>query len=249
MKWLRKSSEDEPENASTLTDYNTVILNLDVDCTWRPGGQEAFKRGEKDPDKLYMNHNVYAKDLVYQPTGRQTQFFSGEGAIGPTNPDILIAKLRPGQGIHCIMHCCKGIGGDHAKFSPVATASYRLLPSIRILKPILGDDARKFARCFPKGVIGLESVTEAEAKKEGSDYEGHEGELKAVVKDPMKDTVSRECLRHDEFKDKVKLGRIKDHFIFRVESTGQFESEDLFLESVMLLKAKCAKMKRAMMLA
>ena len=246
MKWLQKASGDEPEKASTLTDYNTVILNLDVDCTWREGGQEAFKRGEKDPDKLYKNHNVYAKDLVYQPTGRQTQFFIGEGAIRSANPDILIAKLRPGQGIHCNLYCCKGIGGDHAKFSPVATASYRLLPSIQILKPIVGADAKKFARCFPKDVIKLEPVTKEESKKEGSGYEGHEGELKAVVHDPMKDTVSRECLRHDEFKDKVKLGRIRDHFIFRIESTGQFESEDLFLDSVKLLKAKCAKMKRAM---
>jgi len=246
MRWKRKAGEDDPDAKSILTDFNTIVLNLDIDCTWAKGGKEAFKRGEKDLDKLYQNHNVYARDLVFQPTGRQEQYFTGNGIIKPTNPDILIAKLRPGQGIHCQIHCCMGKGGDHAKFSPVATASYRLLPAIHILKPILGADAKKFARCFPRGVIRLETVTKQEAKRKGSDYEGHEGEFKAVVNDPMKDTVSRECLRHDEFKDKVKLGRIRDHFIFHVESTGQFTSEDLFLESVKLLKQKCQNAKKLM---
>ena len=35
------------------------------------------------------------------------------------NNDILIAKLRPGQEIDAVLHCVKGIGQDHAKFSPV----------------------------------------------------------------------------------------------------------------------------------
>lgn len=111
------------------------------------------------------------------------------------------------------------------------------------MRPILGADARKFARCFPKGVIGLDKVTLEEAEKQGSGYEGQEGETKAVVKDPMRDTVSRECLRHEEFQGKVKLGRRKDHFIFSVESTGQWDSEELFLESVKVLRKKCEKFK------
>jgi len=143
------------------------------------------------------------------------------------------------------MHAVKGIGADHAKFSPVATASYRLLPVIDIVKPILGADAKKFARCFPKGVIGLEKVTAEDAQKQGSGYDGHEGETKAVVQDAMRDTVSRECLRHEEFAGKVKLGRRKDHFIYSVESTGQMDSDELFLESIKVLRRKCEKFLRA----
>ena len=60
----------------------------------------------------------------------------------------------------------------------------------------------------------------------------------------MKDTVSRECLRHDEFKDKVQLGRIRDHFIFSVESAGQLPSDELFVDSVKVLKEKCERFKR-----
>lgn len=144
------------------------------------------------------------------------------------------------------LHCIKGIGADHAKFSPVATATYRLLPTIDIIRPIVGREAEKFARCFPKGVIGFEYVTEEEAAREGSGYEGHAGKKKAVVKDAFRDTVSRECLRHEEFQGKVKLGRVRDHFIFSVESTGQFNSDYLFLESVKILRAKCTRLKRSL---
>jgi hypothetical protein len=36
-------------------------------------------------------------------------------------------------------HCRKGFGKDHTKFSPVATASYRLLPDIKFLTPVTGS--------------------------------------------------------------------------------------------------------------
>lgn len=223
------------------TDFNTIELQLQVTCTHKPDAP----KGETDPTKLYDHAHVYARDLVYVPRGRQTKYFSGpENAIRPVNPDILITKLRPGQSIDCTMHAVLGIGADHAKFSPVATATYRLLPTIEILRPILGADAVKFRDCFAEGVIGLEKVTRREAQKQGSGYEGHEGELKAVVRDPMRDTVSREVLRHPEFEGKVRLGRKRDHFIFSIESTGQWDSDELFIESVRVLRNKAKKLQK-----
>ncbi|EEP76984.1 DNA-directed RNA polymerases I and III 40 kDa polypeptide [Uncinocarpus reesii 1704] len=241
MTWFRMPQEGEEDSASVASDHNTIVLKLNAECTKNPNASPD----EEDPTVLYNNAHVYARDIVFEPVGRQTTFFSGpDGEIQPSNPDILLAKLRPGQKIDIEMHCIKGIGQDHAKFSPVATASYRLLPDIQITRPILGDDAVKFANCFPPGVIGIEHVTADEAEQKGTGYEGHKGEKKAVVVDPFKDTVSRECLRHEEFKDKVKLGRIRDHFIFNIESVGQFNSDLLFIESVKVLRLKCARLKR-----
>jgi DNA-directed RNA polymerases I and III subunit RPAC1 len=235
-----EDDEDDEAGASVPSDYNTIVMTLDIECRWATqdkdgrDGKKLAKDGETDPNVRYANSNVYASDLVFQPQGQQSTYFSEEDAIRPVNPGILIAKLRPGQKISLRCHCIKGVGMDHAKFSPVATASYRLLPQINIVQPIVGADARKFARCFPKGVIGYEP----------SDASDPNSEPQAVVKDPMKDTVSRECLRHDEFAGKVKLGRVRDHFIFSVESTGQFESDELFLDSVRLLKSKAERFKR-----
>lgn len=244
MKWYSKPT-DEDEGSGTPSDYNTVVLKLEVECKWQDGGLQRAVAGETDPDKLYINHNVYARDITWHPIGGQKEMFPEGEEIRSTNPDILIVKMRPGQSIALSMHANKGIGQDHAKFSPVATASYRLMPTIDITSPIIGADAKKFARCFPRGVIRLDSVTSEDVKKY-AELEGKEGESKAVVDNAMNDTVSRECLRHPEFKDKVKLGRVRDHFIFKIESTGQWESDELFLESVKLLKVKCMRIKRGL---
>jgi len=236
LKFFHKLEDIDDLAGRQSFDWNTVMMELNIECTHNPDAP----RTETDPLKAYHNAHVYAKDIRFKPFGKQLEYFSGDNAIIPTNPDILVAKLRPGQCIDVELHAIKGIGSDHAKFSPVATASYRLLPTITITKPILGKDAEKFARCFPRGVIGLETVTKKESARKGSGYENHEGEKKAVVKDAMKDTVSRECLRHEEFEGKVKLGRIRDHFIFSIESVGQWASDELFIESVKVLKLKAA---------
>lgn len=233
--------EGGDESNRVPTDNDTISLSLKVKCEWKGDGLQKAMQGETDPDKLYNHHSVYAKDLEWEPIGAQTETFK-EGPIRSTNPDILIVKMRPGQEINLQAHAVMGTGQDHAKFSPVATASYRLLPTIDIVKPIIGADARKFRRCFPKGVIALEKITAQEAKKD-NELKDKEGEVKAVVANAMKDSVSRECLRHPEFKDKVKLGRVRDHFIFKVESTGQWESDELFVESVKLLKLKAQKIR------
>ncbi|KAK6533146.1 DNA-directed RNA polymerases I and III subunit RPAC1 [Arthrobotrys megalospora] len=227
LRW-RKKSPDEP--AAEATDFNTVVMTLKVACT----RNHATPATETDPAKLYFNSSVYARDIKFAPQGRQSSWFSGAGEIRPVNPDILLAKLRPGQEIDLEIHCVLGIGQDHAKFSPVATASYRLLPSIKIKQPITGEDAEKFASCFPKGV--------AEVQKDKKT-----GEKTAVVVNPRKDTVSREVLRHDEFKGKVELGRVRDHFIFSIESTGMYNSDELFLQAVQILKKKCTDFQEKLM--
>jgi hypothetical protein len=53
------------------------------------------------------------------------------------------------------LHCHLGIGRDHAKFSPVGTASYRLLPEIIIKERVAGEKAKRLQQCFAKGVIEI----------------------------------------------------------------------------------------------
>lgn len=242
LKWFYEPGEGDSFEKMEHTDYNTVKIGLNVRCEAREG---VDLRTETDPNKKYINSNVYAKDMQWTPLGQQEYQFK-DGPIEPANADMLIAKLRPGQEINVQLFAHKGIGMDHAKFSPVATATYRLLPTITIKEPITGPDARKFQACFPEGVIDLERVTPKDAASGIKGYAGKEGDEKAVVKNTFNDTVSRECLRHDEFKDKVKLGRVQDHFIFNIESTGQFPSDALFLDSVAILKYKGLRLLRAL---
>ncbi|KAK6204362.1 RNA polymerase III (C) subunit [Scheffersomyces amazonensis] len=210
LNWVDKTL-DENER---YTEENTVVLSLDVVCT----KNSHAPKNSTNPKELYKNAHIYAKDLKFEPQGGQAERFKIKPVAA--DPDILLAKLRPGQEISLRAHCILGIGSDHAKFSPVATASYRLMPVINITEPIRGDSAKRFQKCFPSGVIGI--------NKNGEAY----------VKDARKDTVSREVLRHEEFNGKVKLGRKRDHFIFNVESTGAMSPEEIFFKSVRVLKNK-----------
>lgn len=143
---------------------------------------------------------VYSSDLVWEPKGNQEEKF-GDSPPRPVHDDIVIAKLRPGQEMEMELHCQKGLGREHAKWSPVATASYRILPEITILEPITGEDAEEFKKCFVEGVV---------------DVVMENGVKTAKVVNARKDTVSREVLRHEKFDNKVRLTRVRDHFICKL---------------------------------
>ncbi|KAI8911854.1 DNA-directed RNA polymerase [Gorgonomyces haynaldii] len=205
----------------TPTDLNTIVFKMDVQCTKNPKAQED----EVDNKKKFINHCVYSQHIEWQPQGDQSERFE---SIRPVHDDILLNKFFPGDKVVCEMHAIKGIGQDHAKFSPVEVASYRLLPKITLTKPIVGDAAVKLQKCFAEGVIAIE-------KKHG--------EKRAVVSNPRKDTGSRECFRHEEFLDAVKLERVHDHFLFELESVGHLPPKqvlemalDVCLEKVEALK-------------
>ena len=68
--------------------------------------------------------------------------------ISTVHDDILLAKMVAGQEIELEAHCVKGQGKEHAKWSPVGTAWYRMVPKVEFLKPIVGADADEFMeRC------------------------------------------------------------------------------------------------------
>ena len=172
-------------------------------------------------DEKYINSNVYSRHLKWIPLGNQAETLK---EVKTCQDDILIMKLRPGQEIQMRLHCVKGIGKDHAKFSPVSVASYRMMPAITLLEPIKGPLAKKLQECFTEGVIGIKVV---------------DGEEVAFVADARADTQTREVLRHKELRDRVELSRVPNHFIFTVESTGVLPAADIFAESVKILMGKC----------
>ncbi|ELU00597.1 hypothetical protein CAPTEDRAFT_171865 [Capitella teleta] len=207
-------SEDNEEG----TPEDTLVFELKVKCTMNKNATEHAT----DPDELFINHKVTTRDMKWIPKGNQQELF--KDSICPVQDDILIAKLRPGQEIDIEMHCVKGLGQDHAKFSPVATASYRLMPVIELTRPYLGEEAEQLAACFAPGVILVEEI---------------KGQKTALVVNPRADTCSREVMRHAHLKDGVKLSQERYHFIFSVESTGALPPEALVCEAINVLMSKC----------
>ncbi|KAM4043077.1 DNA-directed RNA polymerases I and III subunit RPAC1 [Anomaloglossus baeobatrachus] len=204
------------------TDIDTLQFELSVRCS----RNLRASKDSSDPNELYRDHRVYTSHMKWLPQGNQADLFPESDPPRPVHPDILIAQLRPGQEIHVVMHCVKGIGKDHAKFSPVATASYRLLPEISLLCPVEGELAERLQRCFSPGVIEVDIV---------------KGKKAARVENARIDTGSREIFRHDDLKNLVKMGRVRDHFIFSIESTGILAPDTLLTEAIKVLMGKCRR--------
>ena len=201
-------------------DRNTLVFRLQVAC----------ERAPKGSGKEYLHDEVTSGDLVWVPQGEQAEVF-GDNPPAPTNKDIVLAKLRPGQEIDMELHAIKGVGKEHAKWSPVATASYRLHPLIVLnpARPVPPHLAQKFAACFSPGVV----------------TRGPAGEVAIDARAMRADSVSREVLRHEEFAGCVELKRIRDWFIFAVESEGPYAPERLLPEAVAVMRGKIAAIRSA----
>jgi len=207
--WKEEGADDEG------TEEDTLEFQLKIRCSKSNGSSQ---------DEPYVNEKVLTEHIQWVAKGDQANRLTAD-QVGPTHPDILVNKLRLGHEMEITMFAVKGIGRDHAKFSPVATAFYRLLPSITLLKPVVGEAAVRLQKCFSPGVIELEP--------------GEEGKKKAVVTNPRLDTCSRNVYRYDDLKESVSLDKVKDHFIFTVESVGAVSPQDLVVMACDVLIEKC----------
>merc|ERR1712023_609814 len=103
----------------------------------------SYDKNAKYKDKK----KVYSAALKWLPNGSEIpsetrcRFDSPQNKtklpIRPANCDILLAMLAPGQDIILEAHGVKGIGKEHAKWSPVATAWYRFAPEAILLRDVV----------------------------------------------------------------------------------------------------------------
>jgi DNA-directed RNA polymerases I and III subunit RPAC1 len=178
-------------------------------------------------DRPYTKH-VYSSDLIWVPQGDQEETLP---PVKPIHDDILIAKLRPGQIIELEAHGRKGIGKDHAKFSPVATASYRLMPQITIVQPIYDKDAEELVYVYEPGVFDLVPAE--------TGIDPPNTKVKARLINPYACTMSRNYMRHPILEQSIRMARLSDHFIFSIESVGAYRPGVLLAEAIRILQQKC----------
>lgn len=198
-------------NVAVYDATNSLQFRLDVSCSGRPD----------DSGK------VYSRDLKWVPKEGQEAKFR-EADVGPVHGDILLAQLSPGQRIVFTAHAVLGRGETHAKWSPVATAFYRMVPRVSIVQPIVNESAQRLKAACPVGVFDVEDTG------------------KAVVLDQGRNCrVCRECLRHEEWKGKVEVTRDKNHFVFSIESTGAYKAKDIFREAINEFKKTLTEVREA----
>ncbi len=220
--------EEEP-----YTDNNTVVFTLDVDCR-RVDGEIQPPQGLVTTD-----------DLRWKPINPDTP--KPGPAPHPAYSAIPLMKLCPGQAIHVELYCEKGIGRDHAKFSPVGTAVYRLLPEIRVHADL--EDAAPAAQQIAKEIIAACPLSgDRPAYSAGAPpVYGLTANGGLRVEHPRSCTMCRECVNvHADSTGRsphVQLLRKKDHYLFRVEGTGVMRATDIFRQAIAVLKEKCQKVR------
>lgn len=130
-------------------------------------------------------------------------------------------------------HARRGIGKDHAKYSPVATASYRLMPQIELLHDVYDELAEELVHVYEPGVFEL-------VPTDANDPPGKTQKAKLV--NPYACTMSRNFMRNPQLEKSIKMSRITDHFIFSIESVGTYKPAILLAEALRTLQRKCHKL-------
>jgi DNA-directed RNA polymerase II subunit RPB3 len=78
---------------------------------------------------------------------------------------VKIMVLAPGQEIKLRAIARKGVGKDHAKWIPVATAVLARMPDIQINEPLMNtlteEQKQEFVDSCPQKVFGISPVTNA----------------------------------------------------------------------------------------
>ena len=232
-------------NNDEKTDLNTLVYKLDVTCRRKKPGTDIYKAGPDGEETLDVDYTtlengmVRSGDLQWVPQGTQEERLGGVPAK-PVYDDIVLAKLRPGQRINLEVHAIRGIGKTHAKWSPVCTAHYRMMPEVKLVKEVYDEKAELLNELEP-GVFDVIAATPAEKKK------GHtkKAVLKATESDPYLGSrncsMSRNYMRDEVLKESVVIQRVPDHFIFSIESVGQLPPDELFRRAVQVLKEKCSE--------
>ncbi|CDW54193.1 DNA directed RNA polymerases I and III subunit [Trichuris trichiura] len=177
-----------------------------------------------NPKKLAWTEPVYSRDLTWVPLDGQNDIFKKK-APRPAYPDILIDELTLNDIVEADCYCVKGIGRDHAKFSPVAACFYRFHPEIKLHRDLYDNEAELLKENMSKGVIDCVPC--------------EDGRKKAVVSNARLEMCSGNHFRIPELAQAVTVTSHMDHLIFTVESVGQMKVAKIIAEAFEVMKTKC----------
>ncbi|MGQ9514654.1 MAG: DNA-directed RNA polymerase subunit D [Thermoproteota archaeon] len=146
--------------------------------------------------------------------------------VQPVSANIPITKLGPGKRLKLEAYARLGVGSSHAKWQPAATVSYKFQPIVNISQSC--DACGRCVEACPQKILKIQ-----------------DGKLLVVDMDVC--TVCRECIRAcPKTPSAIQPDRIRDRFIFFLQSTGALPPSELISQAAQILKEKANKVRSAM---
>eukprot|EP00542_Grammatophora_oceanica_P014930 CAMPEP_0194034564 /NCGR_PEP_ID=MMETSP0009_2-20130614/6984_1 /TAXON_ID=210454 /ORGANISM="Grammatophora oceanica, Strain CCMP 410" /LENGTH=287 /DNA_ID=CAMNT_0038675535 /DNA_START=9 /DNA_END=872 /DNA_ORIENTATION=+ len=145
---------------------------------------------------------------------------------------VAIVKMGPGQRLKLKAVARMGISKEHAKWCPVAVATYRFWPIIDInhdaCAALTMEQKQELVDSCPDRVLEIDEVTghlkAVEGAEELATYSMELQETQEAMKQRAED---------DDF---VAIRHSTDRFIFSVESTGAMDADEILLSALRVLK-------------
>ncbi|ETW01785.1 hypothetical protein H310_06366 [Aphanomyces invadans] len=244
-------------NTSVITD-EFLAHRLGMIPLRLEGGLEAFKKrfvysADCDCDEHCPNCSVEFELDVRAESGTQTvtsdslrsldpyikpvHFSSEEEANNTQDTGVIIAKLGPGQRLKLNAIAKLGIGKEHAKWSPVAVATYMFEPIITLNQNVLStytsEQRVELYKSCPTRVFEIDDTYDT-----------------IQVEDNMRCMYCDECVKlassyreNPEDDMAVTVKATQDKFIFSVETTGQLKPEEVVIWALDIIKDKLAALK------
>ncbi|CAL5378951.1 unnamed protein product [Camellia sinensis] len=217
-----------------LTSDRAMSMRFSRDCDACDGdGQCEFCSVEfhlrakciNDQTLDVTSKDLYSSDHTVVPVDFSD---SSSGFDNTEQRGIIIVKLRRGQELRLRAIARKGIGKDHAKWSPAATVTFMYEPEIHINEELMEtlslEEKTNWVESSPTKVFDIDPNTQ-----------------QVVVVDPEAYTYDDEVIKKAEAMGKPGLVEIyakEDSFIFTVESTGAIKASQLLLNAIEVLKQK-----------
>jgi DNA-directed RNA polymerase II subunit RPB3 len=157
----------------------------------------------------------------------------GQRAPRALEAHILLCKLRRGQRLKLRAIARKGVGKEHAKWSPVCVATYQFEPEVRLdqaqMEELAPSNRELFAKSCPTKVFQYTESTQ-----------------QVAVANPLDCMYCKECVVTAKAMEKPGLVSVEQtqddnghhKFLFTVETTGALEPQTVVIEALKALKGK-----------
>jgi len=183
---------------------------------------------EKDLPLTVTSRDLISNNILVAPA----HFLNEEEQDDSHDEGISIVKLGPGQHLKLKAIARMGISKEHAKWCPVAVATYRFWPVITINEEACNmltlEQKQELVEACPDRILDLDEITGNLVAVENA-YE------MATFTEDLK--VAQEAMKkRPEDDDFVNVVQSTDKFVFTVESTGAVDAEDIVLSSLRVLK-------------